>query len=146
MGRPSSGIGRALVEQYTKLGAQYIVLASRSRDKMESIVAQLAPAHPTTKFLVIPADLSSEKACADLIQQALAAMDGIDVLVLNHITDSRFGFFSDTVAKEGVSFVRKMFEANTLSYIYLTTYIPSSSLVFCSIFCKLIYCRQFSRV
>ena len=124
----SQGIGLALVDQYAQAGAAAIVMVSRSHEKLEKIRGEVMAAHPATQVHVVSADLSSEKACREAMAAALAICNGrLDVLLLNHITNSRFGLYLNTVRKgEGIEFVEKMFAANAMSYIWLATHAISA--------------------
>jgi short-subunit dehydrogenase len=120
----SQGIGRSLAEEYAKRGASHISIASRSRAKLEVVRDRIRATHPEVKVSIFEANLSTEEQCRGLIQESLVAMGGIDVLLLNHITYSRFGsWLGDAIStSEGHSFVPEMFAVNTWSYIWLATY------------------------
>jgi short-subunit dehydrogenase len=120
----SQGIGKALVEEYARRGASHLVIASRNKVKLEAVKDKVIAKYPGTKIIVIPTDLSSNEASKTLIDSALIALGGLDVLVLNHITSSRFGTWLVDAAQssEGHSFLPEMFAVNTMSYIWLTTH------------------------
>lgn len=121
----SQGIGRSLVEEYAKRGAKHIVIASRNRQKLDAVKAVTQQRYPSVAITVIPADLSSERRCQELVRKALRAFGagGLNTLVLNHITSSRFGTWLGDAKNgpEGHGFLREMFEVNTFSYIWLAT-------------------------
>ena len=121
----SQGIGRSLVEEYARRGAGQIVIASRNKDKRDVGRRDVSALYPSTTIHVVSADLSSEEASRSLINSTLKALGGgLDILVLNHITSSRFGtWFGDVASRpEGHTFLSEMFAVNTLSYIWLTTH------------------------
>jgi enoyl-[acyl-carrier-protein] reductase (NADH) len=96
----SLGIGREIVKEYAHLGAADIVIVARSEDKLVSlrdeVYASFDSQHRLNKprIHVIPADLSSEEACQEVVDKATAAMGGMDYLVLNHITNSQYGLWT----------------------------------------------------
>jgi len=115
----SQGIGRSLVFEYAKRGAANIVIASRSKDKLRVVASAVGAAYPATRIHVVVTDLSSEASSRALITDSLQLMgDKLDVLILNHITNSRFGPWLD---KSDKSFVNEMFNVNTFSYMWTAT-------------------------
>jgi len=92
--------------------------------KLDAVKAHTLSLYPQAKITVVPSDISSSKAAQALIDSSLEILGGLDILVLNHITSSRFGsWLVDTPrTKEGHSFLGEIFAVNTLSYIWLTTY------------------------
>src|SRR3989338_5669743 len=74
------GIGRAIALGFGRRGAN-VVLAARSRDKLEAVAAELTALG--TKPLVVVTDVSSEPDVAAMARAALARYGGIDVLVNN---------------------------------------------------------------
>jgi short-subunit dehydrogenase len=127
----SLGIGRSLVEEYARDGAREIIMAARSIDKMEAtkkrIYAEGITTPERTRIHVLGADLStkeaSEKCISDSIEILSAQGRGLDYLVLNHITNSRFGtWLEDNKALPGGhDFVPGMFATNTFSYMWMAT-------------------------
>lgn len=119
----SQGIGRSLVAEFAARGAAHIVIASRNREKLEAVRASVLDQYPAVRITIVPADLSSANASSALVRDALAATGGqLDVLLLNHITDSRYGsWLSHLNTERGHDFLGEMFNVNTLSYIWLTT-------------------------
>lgn len=125
----SLGIGRSLVEEYARDGAAAVVMVARSVEKMQAtrdrIYREKIASRETTKIYVIGADLSSKDACEGAVEQALEYLGdrGLDYLVLNHITNSRFGtWLEDNYALPGGhDFVPEMFATNTFSYMWMTT-------------------------
>lgn len=119
----SLGIGKELARELAVLGASEIVVVARSEDKLSALRREILALVSDTgnsipNIHVIPADLSTEKACSDVIELSLDKMGGIDFLVLNHITNSAYGLWS---SKENFDFVSKMYNVNTLSYIWLAS-------------------------
>jgi len=124
----SMGIGAALVREYAKKGASDIIMASRSVGKMEvirdEIYASAGSTGMNTKIHILKSDLSSKEASEECVSSALQLLGdkGLDYLVLNHITNSRFGTFlvDNAALLGGHGFVSEMFNTNALSYIHMT--------------------------
>lgn len=121
----SQGIGKSLVFEYAKRGANHIVIAARNKGKLDAVRTEVMRQYPAVKVTAIQADLSSESKCKRLIQKALGVLGkgGLDTLLLNHITFARFGTWLGDAPKssEGQSFLTEMFTVNTFSYIWLAT-------------------------
>lgn len=124
----SQGIGKSLVEEYAKRGASHIVIASRNKQKLDAVRDHTLALYPKAKITVVPSDISSRKAAEALISSTVDILGGLDILVLNHITSSRFGTWLVDAAnsKEGHTFLEEIFSVNTLSYIWLTTFAMES--------------------
>jgi corticosteroid 11-beta-dehydrogenase isozyme 1 len=118
----SLGIGKALAREYAYLGASQIVLVARSEDKLivlrNEIIAQMkSSGSPTTPLIhVVPADLSNEETSNQVVEKAISLMGGIDYLVLNHITNSRYGLWTSHKSHD---FLVDMFNVNTFSYVWM---------------------------
>lgn len=76
----SRGIGHAIAQEMVRAGAGVGVHYQRNRSGAESVAGQSAAGQP-----VVPlhADLSDASASARLFQEAVDALDGVDVLVNN---------------------------------------------------------------
>lgn len=120
----SQGIGKAIAKECVKLGIAQILIASRSLSKLENVKRELQTlAGDRTKIFTYAVDLSSEENCKKLITFCETQMGSVDYLVLNHITDSRYGLWTTDNAQlpGGHSFLSDMFKVNTFSYIWLAT-------------------------
>lgn len=73
----SSGIGRAIVEQYVAEGARVLAFA-RNRE----VLQELADAHPG-KVLAVTGDVTQEADLQRMVDAARAAFGGVDILVPN---------------------------------------------------------------
>jgi short-subunit dehydrogenase len=73
----SSGIGDALAREYARQGWD-LTLVARRVERLEALAKEL-----DTKVLVLPADLSDWKHCADLISRAEAGLGTVDALINN---------------------------------------------------------------
>jgi dehydrogenase/reductase SDR family protein 7B len=119
----SLGVGAALARQYAALGASEIVIAARNEARLNDVRASILAAYDNITVHVVRADLSNRQSSQALIQEALRLMGSLDYLILNHITNSRYGTWlvDNKNSPEGQSFVAEMFEVNLFSYIYAAT-------------------------
>ena len=76
----SSGIGRALALQLAGQGAK-VVLAARRAGLLEEVAAACRAAGG--EALAVPTDVSDEAQCKALVEKAVAAFGGVDLLVNN---------------------------------------------------------------
>jgi short-subunit dehydrogenase len=76
----SSGIGRETAHEFTRRRA-HVVLASRSRDKLQALAADLAD-YPGRR-LVVATDVTDRLAVEALIRRTVEEFDSLDVLVNN---------------------------------------------------------------
>lgn len=77
----SSGIGKALAEEFAKRGAN-IVLGARQYVKLCEITNDIQAKY-NVKALAVQTDVTKEKDCENLINQAIYTMGRIDILVNN---------------------------------------------------------------
>lgn len=75
----SRGIGRAIAQEFAAGGARVAVHYCSDRPAAEKTLAMLASAG----HVVVQADVSDAEACRGLIDDAVAALGGLDVLVNN---------------------------------------------------------------
>lgn len=114
----SSGIGRALVNEFAKQGA-YVVAAARSKDKLASLEANLKKSG--NNLFVIPTDVSLEEDCKNLIDATISKFGKIDILVSNAGISMR-ALFQDS----DISVVKKLMDVNFWGAVYLAKYaLPS---------------------
>ncbi|GBC81355.1 Dihydroanticapsin 7-dehydrogenase [bacterium HR10] len=71
----SSGIGRATAERFLEAGAEVALVGRR-----EAALAEVAAPYPGRAHILV-ADLADERQCELCIEQAVAKMGGLDVLV-----------------------------------------------------------------
>jgi len=76
----STGIGEQLAIQFAKLGSK-LVLAARGKEKLEKVEKECQSYGAQT--LIFPMDVSEEKQCKKLIEEAVNRFGVIDVLLLN---------------------------------------------------------------
>ena len=76
----SSGIGEALAREFARRGAR-VVLGARSVDKLEQITAEIRSAGG--EAICTAVDVTDEQQCKSLIDTAVGAYGGVDVLICN---------------------------------------------------------------
>ena len=76
----SSGIGEAMAREYAKMGAK-VVMAARRSEEMERIAADIRNAGGSVAFAAC--DVTKEEECKHLMEVAVEAFGGIDVLICN---------------------------------------------------------------
>lgn len=106
----SSGIGKALAYEFASRGAS-LVLAARRIDRLKQIKDDLSH----SEVLIVPADVSQEQDCRNLIDQAVSRFGRIDVLI-NNAGISMRALFVDV----DVSVIRKLMDVNFWGTVYCT--------------------------
>ena len=76
----SSGIGEAMAREYAKMGAK-VVMAARRSEELERIAAEIGNAGGSVAFAAC--DVTKEEECKHLMEVAVEAFGGIDVLICN---------------------------------------------------------------
>jgi short-subunit dehydrogenase len=100
----SSGIGRETAHEFAANGAS-VVLAARSRDKLERIAADLAPL--PGRCLVVPTDVTERLSVEALIRKTAEEFGAVDILINN----AGVGLFAP-VADGNIENARYLFEVN----------------------------------
>ena len=88
----SRGIGRALAVGLAQAGAD-IALSARDTTALEEVQAEVAALG--RRAFVLPADVTDADACRSLVDEAIAALGQLDVLVNNAGGSTFFGAFND---------------------------------------------------
>ncbi len=101
---PSRGIGRAIAQALAARGAT-VGLASRSRDELEALAAELPGEH-----LVLPCDVGDR----EQVERAVAGMPGLDLVVAN-AGIAHYGPLRDMPVEE----IEQMTQVNWLGTVYL---------------------------
>ena len=116
----SSGIGLASVDKFASLGAK-VVLAARSIDKLENIVAELNQKFSARSSLpiahCIKTDVTKEEDCRNLIEKTVEKFGKIDVLV-NNAGISMRAVFKDLDLKV----MHSLMDTNFWGTVYCTKY------------------------
>jgi short-subunit dehydrogenase len=106
----SSGIGHALALRLAEQGA-HLVLASRNQERLTSLAESIHGG----KAIVIPTDVTDPAQRARLIEQTLAALGGLDILI-NNAGVGALGFFEDADEER----LRRIMEVNFFGATELT--------------------------
>jgi 3-oxoacyl-[acyl-carrier protein] reductase len=78
----SKGLGRSAAEALAREGVS-LVISGRSQESLDAVAAELM-AMGAPKAVGIPADVASNEDMDKLADGAVAALGGVDILVLNH--------------------------------------------------------------
>jgi short-subunit dehydrogenase len=76
----SSGIGRAIALEFARRGAR-VALASRNRPALDEVAALIKSEGGSA--VVIPTDVTAERALKQMVDEAIRELGGIDILVNN---------------------------------------------------------------
>lgn len=111
----TDGIGRSLVLEYLNLGAN-VVTCGRDQQKILALEAEA----PIGKLSVLNADVSIEKDCERLVNQAVSMFGGIDVLINNA------GISMRGLMEEGgagiIPVIKRVMDINFNGVLYCTSY------------------------
>ena len=111
----SSGIGKALAEEFAKRGAN-IVLGARQYAILGEIAADLKAKYQI-KTLAVQTDVSKENDCELLIKQAFITFGKIDILINNAGLSMR-ALFNDV----DLSVLKNLMDVNFWGTVYCTKY------------------------
>jgi short-subunit dehydrogenase len=100
----SSGIGQAVAAEFAGRGAN-VVLAARSRDKLNRLAADLAPL--PGRALVVTADVTESLSVEALVRKTAEEFGSVDILINN----AGVGLFAP-IADGDVQNARHLFEVN----------------------------------
>jgi short-subunit dehydrogenase len=109
----SSGIGAALAVRLAEQGARVVVTARRL-ERLEAVAAQIRQAG-RGEAVPISADVADAAQRARLVEQTVAALGGLDVLI-NNAGVGALGWFADASAER----LRQVFEVNFFAATELT--------------------------
>jgi len=108
----SAGIGAAAARRFAAEGAR-VVLAARGRAGLDALAAEIAAAGGTA--LVVPTDVSDLHATQALVEQTVAELGGIDVLVNNAGANAR-----GPIDRYGADELARVVAVNLVAPIVLT--------------------------
>ncbi len=110
----SSGIGKALAEEYAKNGSS-IVIAARNEEKLHNLKNELND--KPCEVLAVKTDVSQENECKNLIKKAIEKFGKIDVLI-NNAGISMRALFQDV----DLDVIRRLMDVNFWGTVYCTKY------------------------
>jgi NAD(P)-dependent dehydrogenase (short-subunit alcohol dehydrogenase family) len=110
-----SGIGRAVAVLFAREGAEVTIAhlpeeASDARETCAHVAAEGGEAH------AVEADLRSYEACARMVEDAVEAMGGLDILVNNAAFQKHQGGLEDLSVEQW----SRTFQTNIFGYYYVT--------------------------
>ncbi len=108
----SDGIGRAMVEELLKAGAQ-VATCSRNGDKLYQLQVQ----NPGSKLFTMVADVSNETDCRNFINAVIRNFSTVDILVNNAGISMRAEFHEASLDN-----IRKVIDINFWGVVYCTKY------------------------
>ncbi len=111
----SSGIGKALAEEFAKRGAN-VVLGARQYVKLCEITNEIHEKYKI-KALAVQADVTIEKDCEHLINQAIYTMGKVDILI-NNAGISMRALFKDL----DLEVLKQVMDINFWGAVYCTKY------------------------
>ncbi|XP_064216400.1 11-beta-hydroxysteroid dehydrogenase 1 isoform X2 [Aotus nancymaae] len=109
----SKGIGREIAYHLAKMGA-HVVVTARSKETLQKVVSHCLELGAASAHY-IAGTMEDMTFAEQFVAQAGKLMGGLDMLILNHITNTSLHFFHDDIHH-----VRKSMEVNFLSYVVLT--------------------------
>ena len=110
----SSGIGRALAYEFAQRGAR-VVLGARSDEKLAAIASDLRSGGAEAAYAAT--DVTHEEDCRRLIETAVAAFGGVDILICNAGISMRALF--DEV---DLSVLKRLMDVNFWGAVYCAKY------------------------
>ena len=111
----SSGIGKALAYEYASQG-HTVVIAARRNELLADIAKDIITTY-NTKVLTVSADVSKEKDCKNIIEQAINQFGRIDIL-FNNAGVSQRALFCDL----DLDSLRKVIDVNYWGTVYCTKF------------------------
>ncbi len=110
----SSGIGEAMAKLYAQMGAK-VVLGARSEDKLKQLAEQITAQGGQAAYCAT--DVTKEQDCKQLIQTAVSAFGGVDVLICNAGISMR-AIFDDVE----LSVLHRLMDVNFWGTVYCAKY------------------------
>lgn len=110
----SSGIGRALAEQFNRLEAK-LVIAARTEEALDLLANELRDSG--CEVVAIKTDVSQEEECKRLIEEAVKRFGKIDILVNNAGVSMRAIF-----EEVELSVIKKVMDINFWGAVYCTKF------------------------
>lgn len=108
----SDGIGKALIDEFIKLGAK-IATCGRSQDKLYNLQVQ----YSNNLLHTVVADVSNENDCKRFIDSTIETYGGIDILINNAGVSMRA-----LVADTDLTTIKKVMDTNFWGTVYCTKF------------------------
>ncbi|NXX97302.1 DHI1 dehydrogenase, partial [Centropus bengalensis] len=110
----STGIGEEMAYHLARMGA-HLVITARTEAKLQKVVERCRELGAASARYI--SGTMEDMAFADrVVKEAGTLLGGLDMLILNHVGASYFGYYNGDVEH-----VRKLLEINFLSYVAMTT-------------------------
>ncbi|NXX20942.1 DHI1 dehydrogenase, partial [Podargus strigoides] len=110
----STGIGEQMAYHLARMGS-HILITARTEAKLQKVVERCRELGAASARYV--SGTMEDMAFAEhVVKEAETSLGGLDMLILNHIGTSYFGYFNGDIGH-----VRKLLEINFLSYVAMTT-------------------------
>ncbi|XP_075631711.1 11-beta-hydroxysteroid dehydrogenase 1 [Balearica regulorum gibbericeps] len=110
----STGIGEQMAYHLARMGS-HILITARTESKLQKVVERCLELGAASARYI--SGTMEDMAFAErVVKEAETSLGGLDMLILNHIGTSYFGYFNGDVGH-----VRKLLEINFLSYVAMTT-------------------------
>ncbi|NWH70052.1 DHI1 dehydrogenase, partial [Piaya cayana] len=110
----STGIGEQMAYHLARMGA-HVLITARTEAKLHKVAARCRELGAASARYI--SGTMEDMAFADrVVKEAGTLLGGLDMLILNHVGASYFGYYNGDVEH-----VRKLLEVNFLSYVAMTT-------------------------
>ncbi|NXY87786.1 DHI1 dehydrogenase, partial [Alcedo cyanopectus] len=110
----STGIGEQMAYHLARMGS-HLVITARTEAKLQKVVKRcLELGAASARY--ISGTMEDMAFAQHVVKEAGTLLGGLDMLILNHVGTSHFGYFNGDVEH-----VRKLLEINFLSYVAMTT-------------------------
>eukprot|EP00079_Xenopus_tropicalis_P020458 XP_012811347.1 PREDICTED: corticosteroid 11-beta-dehydrogenase isozyme 1 [Xenopus tropicalis] len=109
----SSGIGEQMAYHLAKMGS-HILITARTEEKLKKVVAQCTHLGAASAHY-IAGSMDTMTFAKLVVHKAENLFGGLDMLILNHIGHTYFGYFDGNI-----DHVRDLLEINVLSYATMT--------------------------
>ncbi|XP_036883477.1 corticosteroid 11-beta-dehydrogenase isozyme 1 [Sturnira hondurensis] len=109
----SKGIGREIAYHLAKMGA-HVMMTARSEEALKKIVSDCLE-YGAASAHYVAGSMENMTFAEQFVAKAEKIMGGLDMLILNHITNSPVKLFTGDI-----HFARKTMEVNYLSYVVMS--------------------------
>ncbi|XP_053560664.1 11-beta-hydroxysteroid dehydrogenase 1 isoform X2 [Bombina bombina] len=109
----SSGIGEQMAYHLAQMGS-HILITARTEAKLKKVIEKCTQLGAASAYY-IPGSMDNMTFAKSVVQEAERLFGGLDMLILNHIGYTYFGYFDGDV-----DHVRNLLEINVLSYATMT--------------------------